>query len=128
MKIKIRAWDGVKMEVYQHDITEPYYNIGLSHFLAKHFNSDLMLFTGLKENYGFGLEIYEGDVVVRPHKDCNGDIYNDIYQVIYEAPEFKLKTIKSEIFRKGAIVNLFGQIKVIGNIHENPDLLNEKTD
>lgn len=72
--------------------------------------------TGLKDKNG--KEIYEGDIV-----DYNDD-GECIGVVEYDAPEFCLNadaTNWARMFLKGA-----PHQRVIGNIHENPELIKEK--
>lgn len=83
-----------------------------------HENTDLVLEfdTWLKDKNG--VVIHEGDIV-----DYNDD-GECIGVVKYDAPEFYLDadaTNWARMFLKGA-----PHQKVIGNIHENPDLLEEK--
>lgn len=73
-------------------------------------------YTGLKDKNG--KEIYEGDIV-----DYNDD-GECIGVVIYDAPEFYIDadaTNWARMFLKGA-----PHQRVIGNIHENPELLEVK--
>ena len=80
----------------------------------------LMQYTGLKDKNGVG--IYEGDVLssheprwpAAGHQDCSGVVaWRDEY-AHYGCGRWKLDT--------GNINYL--QLEVIGNIHENPELLN----
>lgn len=69
----------------------------------------LMQFTGLSDKNG--REIYEGDVVMQTN---HGNPYPSA--VVYEAPAF--------LFSDGSRLTTFiDEAEVIGNIHENPDLL-----
>lgn len=74
-------------------------------------------YTGIKDLKG--TEIYEGDLVELIQTDCDGTDIKDVYEVVYTAPEFKLKAINSSIFKKGAEVYFLQEVTVIGNIYEN---------
>lgn len=81
--------------------------------LVPSINRIIEQYTGLKDKNG--KEIYEGDIV-----DYNDD-GECIGVVKYDAPEFYLDadaTDWARMFLKGA-----PHQKVIGNIHENPELL-----
>lgn len=68
-----------------------------------------MQYTGLKDKNG--KEIYEGDITT------DGDM---ICRVEYDVPVFTLKSISN-----GNDYNPFYEnLEVIGNIYENPELLN----
>lgn len=75
-------------------------------------------FTGLIDRNGN--KIFEGDKVVYPSKDCDGQFYKDTYFVYYEKVEFMLCAIKSHIWRKGALIHMHDteRIKIIGTIHD----------
>jgi hypothetical protein len=67
-------------------------------------------FTGLHDRYGY--EIYEGDIV---RHDENGKCYS----IIYEEPMFRFAP-NDDCF---AFLNHPELLEVIGNIHDNPELL-----
>jgi uncharacterized phage protein (TIGR01671 family) len=97
----------------------------LSHYeYAKVKPETIGQYTGIKDKNG--KEIYEGDVVLYPNKTCDNSTYKDTYFVIYTAPLFKLKTIKSHIWKEGAEIYLNDNVEVIGNIYENPELLKQE--
>lgn len=73
----------------------------------------LMQYTGLKDKNG--KEIYEGDILA---VDQYGDVIN--YPVIFKGGKFCLEDGWETSFD---II----QTEVIGNIYENPELLEEKT-
>lgn len=67
-------------------------------------------------------DLFEGDIIERPenHKCTGEDLSIGKYQVVYDLDNLRygLKTIKSEIFKEGAIVGFHGQLTKIGNIHD----------
>jgi uncharacterized phage protein (TIGR01671 family) len=66
--------------------------------------------------------IYEGDIVQRNETGCEGS-YISKYVVIFKENYFGLKIIQSHIFKKGAVIRNMDDCEIIGNIHENPELL-----
>lgn len=73
-------------------------------------------YTGLKDING--IDVYESDIVERKETGCEGS-YIAKYEVVYGKHGFVLKVIQSHIFKKGAIIQVMEELKVIGNIHES---------
>ena len=96
-------------------------------------NIKLMQFTGLKDKNG--KEIYEGDLGrLYCHDDCGGAMgeikwWNDGWWIMTNRNhlgidgEYKLRT--SEVVQSIDQTGEWSQFEVIGNIHENPKLLEE---
>jgi uncharacterized phage protein (TIGR01671 family) len=74
-----------------------------------------MQYTGLKDCQG--VEIYEGDVVIH-------DEINKVGVVIYEPTRFRIDYIKKNVVRSH--LGFMKGILVIGNIYENPELVEVK--
>lgn len=106
-EIKFRAWNGKFMEIRNFNLEWNKKNE--THF---HKGATLMQFTGLKDKNG--KEIYEGDIVITDNLLK--------YYVFFMNGFYCLKSVKTNlvIHKIWEMDNL----EVIGNIYENPELLN----
>jgi uncharacterized phage protein (TIGR01671 family) len=125
-EIKFRAWDDTLLKMWEPLTLE---QIAKGNFTSTNwYQLHIMQYTGLKDKNG--VEIYEGDIV------DNG------YTIIYSfnsKREFRYVGIVRYDVKNGCLVinNIDGQskrltqktidktltVKVIGNIHDNPELL-----
>lgn len=130
-EIKFRAWDKEKKEM-RLDVTsfenECWTDIGMAgeHGEIEHF--EIMEYTSFKDING--VEICEGDIL-----ENNGDNFNAVveYRIDCETPGFygierKPKYARARYYEKKdgrihTIPHLTCLPKVIGNIYENPELL-----
>jgi len=115
--MEFRAWDGEQFLYLDLNNVEPDINI---EWLLMFFRLPKQQYTGLQDKNG--KEIYVGDIVELEHWKSS-DIFN------YDKPfivEFLLGQVN---FKQNRYNNFIGSlmgnlgIKVIGNIYENPELL-----
>lgn len=81
-------------------------------------DADILQSTGLKDKNG--KEIYEGDILINTNKSkLNLGIENQKYLILYRALGFDLKPL----FKGMALKFNYTDLELIGNIYENPELL-----
>lgn len=128
--IKFRAWDDTEEEMLVcGDNIDIIFNLSTNEIectdvrsirpsgdglIDKHYLSYLQ-YTGLKDKNG--VEIYEGDVV---EADISGI---DTYEIVFVKGRF---TMQSIIGGKDSLWILDEKCEVIGNIYENPELLQKE--
>ena len=126
-EIKFRAWDKYKKVFIPNEVwavvTTDFNAFGIilidweNYKEGEYFYSNsqvLSQYTGLKDKNG--KEIYEGDI-------CSVDGGENIYEIIFYMGGFMVAVLprKIRIYHIGN--SLFNNIEIIGNIHENPELL-----
>lgn len=140
-EIKFRAWNPETKKMF-HDFDQNIKEVPLGKSIhlfvyetGLHYKT-LMQFTGLKDKNG--KEIYEGDILSKVTIDELGKNIQYFYVVIWSSSDngFKCKhyvldenedgiywRLKSCLFDYIAMVNTYNH--VIGNIYENPEILNQ---
>ena len=105
--IKFRAWHAESKEIVcfsnEKLCNDEYQRLHLANLMTGNYGDVLMQFTGLQDSEG--VDIYEGDVFL--------PLYNRLPKlaVIYKNGKFNISNF------------CHAKCKVIGNIHQNPELL-----
>lgn len=112
-EIKFRAWEKNLKEMISVDSIN--FEAGLINMeLAwRTFEEiELMQYTGLKDSNG--VEIYEGDILQNDH--------HFEYQVLFKGDCWRCEPLKRNGFKNRFIGS---DLKIIGNVYENPELLED---
>lgn len=121
-EIKFRAWDGEQMHK-AFDLTQnPIY------WWKDNFDYPLMQYTGLKDKNG--VEIYEGDIL-SSSGGYGGDLIGSVYWGVLSDTDgwshgaYQCWVCDGESLFDLAGANSDASCEVIGNIYENPELLEQ---
>lgn len=120
MTSKFKVWDKKNEEWFDEscilmaqDGTLKFWNTGKSEMETLDDDYVAVFWTGLKDDKG--KEIYEGDIFGSEVLRCS---------IIWEDYTFKMKFVRKDLGTKEFNYNkLLERAEVIGNIHENPELL-----
>ena len=121
-EIKFRAWDGEEM----HDVIEysaencrvPLRRFPFSESIVP---EEVMQYTGLKDKEG--KEIYEGDILQTGKEKQVIEFSSEIYVPSSDQSYYASYHWGYRLYSKNYIVFNPEQCKIIGNIYENPELL-----
>jgi len=130
-KPKFRAWKKIRIQEMFNDVVRidwlnnkiaiKYPNPGGNTFRIDEESLDnviLMQYTGLKDKNG--VEIYEGDEIVGEYP--NGKHFKGVVEYATDRAAYVVKTTNSWC---PSPLEICKDCVVVGNIHENPELLNE---
>jgi len=135
-EIKFRAWDENVGVIYSWEDLKEYHSIvAVFHAVlsGELSNCKVMQYTGLKDSQG--REIYEGDIVSYRGNLITEDWENidaedweyDTKVDVVTMERFPCYWLKNESFGyEGEDLVTVSDTEIIGNIHENPELLNDK--
>ena len=128
-KIKFRCWyEGKMYEVFSYNISDKSVDISLPRFpFSQHVYPDnIMQYTGLKDKNG--KETYEGDII------CVDEIsIYDTINAVMQWREWESENYWMKVKAGWRLVGINGPVRqiwteetieIIGNIHENPELIN----
>jgi len=127
-EIKFRAWDkSIKQWI-------PYFEISAIGMFVKCFkpnyivpDAELMQYTGLKDKNGG--EIYEGDIVRYRCLICVNKDLEQTYDEVIGVVEYQGSCFTAGMrqgYYSSYLLYELDKYEVIGNIYENPELLNEE--
>lgn len=94
------------------------YSVDFDNFRLENDNYILMQSTGLKDKYG--IEMFEGDIV-KHHNDILSTVFYSTSHCAYLLQDINGNRNKCQFDKLGNYSSLW--IEVIGNIYENPKLL-----
>lgn len=126
---KLRAWDkeDKKMSYGELEYFDDMIGYRFGHFcLGADYEVEIMQYTGLKDKNG--VEIYEGDIL-------KGQIVNNYHRVAvvdfsegcFIFKEFWRDGLLTEFEEESNSLDFYYNLEILGNIYENPELLEEVT-
>ena len=105
------------------EMITPYFFVNDENFITQYGSSkpdSVMQFTGLKDKNG--VEVYGGDVI-KGRVDLGGKLKRFIGVVDINMPYVTVKGVKQYSWKICQSISDVRLFEVIGNIHENPELL-----
>lgn len=131
-EIKFRAWNGGEMKYSGIKVHADGHFECDNHLDCIDFEPVLMQYTGLKDKDG--VEIYEGDILKRVHFQCADGVNHYIHHTIKWSEKYNgwvalnLSSMSESDGSPQLFVYAKGEHEVIGNIYENPELLESNND
>ena len=123
-EIKFRAWDKEEQEMLDWD---KFFNLDIAQVFESKGSWGVypMQYTGLKDSHGN--EVYEGDIIEAVFELFDGELKNimDAGVVVFKDCAFLVESFEEHREPLHEWAQLSEELKVIGNIYENPELLPE---
>lgn len=117
IKLRVPVFNAGKFQKFNlHELSSSgkSYSFGNCHFIGDYQTKDPELFTGMKDKNG--KDIYNGDILKRSTNENGKVIFNELFSC------YDFVCLNREL--NIPLFNVRSDSEVIGNIHENPELLN----